>query len=102
MKTNKHTMKKSLLLITLIFIAFINLKAQHPEKILIFLLTDFESNNPYPHYPGWLTDTINPWVIDNDNPENIWQIGKPYKTAFDTAYTTPNAIMTDTPDERSL
>lgn len=34
--------------------------------------------------------------IDTTNPSNIWQIGKPQKTFFDSAYSKPNAIVTDT------
>ncbi len=92
----KNLLMKKHLLILIILFTFINLKAQHPDKIIIFLLTDFETNYPDHGLGGWLTDSINPWVIDDDNPENIWQIGKPYKTAFDTAYTVPNSIITDT------
>ncbi|MEA1898016.1 MAG: T9SS type A sorting domain-containing protein, partial [Bacteroidota bacterium] len=43
-----------------------------------------------------LTDTINPWVIDESNPDNIWQIGESHKTILGPAGTPPNAIMTDT------
>ena len=35
-------------------------------------------------------------VIMNDIPENIWQIGKPSKTFFDTAFSISNAMVTDT------
>lgn len=87
---------KKLLLVTVALFIITCLKAQHPEKIIHFLKTNFENNNPYPYYPGWLTDTINPWVIDESNPENVWQIGKPHKAIFDTAYSVPNAIITDT------
>lgn len=34
--------------------------------------------------------------IDNNNPNNIWQIGVPQKTYFDSAYSVTNAIVTDT------
>lgn len=94
-KLQISNMRKLLIILTTLFF-FTNLKAQHPEKIIIFLKTNFENNNPYPYYPGWLTDTINPWIIDEEDPENIWQVGKTYKAAFDTAYSVPNAIMTDT------
>ncbi len=85
-------MRKILILFTLLFL-ITNLKAQHH---IVFLLTDFETNYPNHGLGGWLTDSINPWIIDETNPENIWQIGEPYKASFDTAYSTPNAIMTDT------
>lgn len=68
---------------------------KNPGSILHFYITNFENNNPYPFY-GWLTDTINPWVIDTTNPSNIWQIGKPNKVNFDSAYTVPFAMVTDT------
>lgn len=36
-------------------------------------------------------------IIDHIlNPNNIWQIGKPSKTLFDTAYSPTHSIMTDT------
>ena len=40
----------------------------------------------------------NAWriTIDTSNPANIWQIGKPQKIFFDSAYSTPHAIVTDT------
>lgn len=34
-------------------------------------------------------------IIDTLHPNNIWQIGKPQKVLFDSAYTKPNAIVTD-------
>jgi hypothetical protein len=34
--------------------------------------------------------------IDNSQPNNIWQIGKPQKIFFDSAYSKPKAIVTDT------
>jgi hypothetical protein len=35
-------------------------------------------------------------VIDTANHQNIWQIGRPKKVFFDSAYSKPNAIITDT------
>ena len=87
---------RKLFIVLITLLLFTNLKAQHPDKVIIFLLTDFETNYPDNGLGGWLTDSVNPWIIDETNPENIWQIGKPYKAAFDTAYSVPNAIMTDT------
>ncbi len=75
-------MKKYLFIIASLFF-FINSIATPPE-VLISLITNFENNNSFP------------WVIDESNPDNIWQIGKSYKTVFGSAYTPPNAIMTDT------
>jgi len=34
--------------------------------------------------------------IDHSLPGNVWQIGKPQKPYFDSAYSAPNAIVTDT------
>ena len=34
--------------------------------------------------------------IDTANVNNVWQIGAPTKTFFDSAYSAPNAIVTDT------
>lgn len=34
--------------------------------------------------------------IDTANPNNIWQIGQPQKTMFDSAFSLPNVIVTDT------
>lgn len=34
--------------------------------------------------------------IDTAYAENIWQVGRPSKTFFDSAYSAPNAIVTDT------
>ena len=44
-------------------------------------------------------DSLNsPFVIIDTafNPTNIWQIGQPQKTLFDSAYSRPNALLTDT------
>jgi len=68
-----------------------NLK-DDPRATLHFFITDFEGNNSYLN----CTDTINPWVIDTINAENIWQIGKPNKVFFDSAHNVPNCIVTDT------
>jgi len=35
-------------------------------------------------------------TIDTSQPNNIWQIGKPQKIFFDSAFSIPNAIVTDT------
>jgi hypothetical protein len=37
-----------------------------------------------------------PNIKNDTNPGNIWQIGQPSKTVFDSAYSVPNAIVTDT------
>ena len=86
-------MKKYIFILASLFF-FINSIATPPE-VLIYLITNFGNNNPYPHYPI-LTDTINPWVIDESNPDNIWQIGESHKSILGPANTFSNAIMTDT------
>ena len=40
-------------------------------------------------------DSIEPIFIDTNLPNNIWEIGKPEKRFFYSAYTFPNAILTD-------
>ena len=42
---------------------------------------------------AWNYDFIK---LDTTNPQNSWQIGPPQKNLFDSAYSLPNAIMTDT------
>jgi len=52
-------------------------------------VTHFDTSNVL-DYSGWLhIDTIN-------YHHNQWQIGKPNKRLFDSSYTRPNAIITDT------
>lgn len=41
------------------------------------------------------SDTIGVY-IDSNNINNIWQVGTPQKTLFDSAYSASNAIITDT------
>jgi hypothetical protein len=51
---------------------------------------------------GWNLDFDSPAFLDrvyNDtvsNPNCIWQVGHPTKTVFNSAYSNPNAIVTDT------
>lgn len=46
--------------------------------------------------PSSLTD-YHPFIsIDSTNSHNVWQVGKPNKAIFTSAYTPPNAIVTDT------
>ncbi|MEI6456692.1 MAG: T9SS type A sorting domain-containing protein [bacterium] len=55
--------------------------------------------------PRSIGDTLGPWTIITleeptefiqiaPEPDNIWQIGEPRKTFFNSAYTVPNAIVT--------
>src|SRR6266478_1466792 len=41
-------------------------------------------------------DKPEPVYIDTTLSGNIWQIGRPQKVFFDSAFTRPNAIVTDT------
>lgn len=41
-------------------------------------------------------EEIYPYLEVGNNPQNIWQIGKPNKLFFDSADASPNAIVTDT------
>jgi hypothetical protein len=36
------------------------------------------------------------FIDTNENPNNIWQIGPPQKSIFDSSYSMPNVIVTDT------
>ncbi len=50
----------------------------------------------YQYFDG--ADTLTTSVIVNivSDSSNVWQIGRPQKTIFDSAATLPNAIVTDT------
>jgi hypothetical protein len=80
-------MKKTILIITLFLSVFSSyLTAQTrtwPGDIMgIWSVVDFDTNSNYIH-------------IDTSS-QNIWQIGRPQKNIFDSAYSVPNAIITDT------
>ena len=83
-------MKKILLIISLSLITSF-LSAQLPMGY-------YESISFDPPSPVYIsinvTDTI--LQIDKSIVGNIWQIGKPQKTIFNSAYSLPNAIVTDT------
>jgi hypothetical protein len=74
------------------------------SAFLITFLACLFSSNAQTKAPG---DTIGIWSeIDFDNSvnfihndtsaQNIWQIGRPQKTIFDSAYSAPNVMITDT------
>jgi hypothetical protein len=76
-------MKKTTILIVL-FLSFFCLKAQTkvPGDIVgIWNVINFDSTVNYIH-------------IDT-SAQNIWQIGRPQKILFDSAYSAPNAMITD-------
>lgn len=54
-----------------------------------FLTQYFDGADTLPEY------SIIP-IIDTANTNNIWQIGSPQKILFDSSYTLPNALITDT------
>jgi len=58
---------------------------------ITFAQTDYiiDFDSPYSQNNHIMIDTLS-------NPNNIWQIGVPDKTVFDSAYSLANAIVTDT------
>lgn len=72
-------------------------------KLIFTIMTLLLCNTAYTQWGFFQTfespnDTFNDkFIIDTVNyPNNVWQIGKPQKTVFDSAYSYPNAIVTDT------
>ena len=72
-------------------------------KLIFTLIALLLCNTAYTQWGFFQTfespnDTFNDkFIIDTVNyPNNVWQIGKPQKTVFDSAYSYPNAIVTDT------
>ena len=53
----------------------------------------------HPKYDGshayWFAN-VNPKVYLDSSGQNIWQIGQPQKSFFDSAWSAPNALVTDT------
>ena len=83
-------MKKNLLFISLSLITSL-LSAQ---SLGYYESISFDS--PHPMYISInIPDSII-LKIDTSTTGNIWQIGKPLKTIFDSTYSYPNAIVTDT------
>lgn len=72
------------------------------RKLLLLLavaapLASYSQKIKSQYFDGADTMVINSIVIELDTASsNIWQIGKPQKTIFDSAATLPNAIVTDT------
>lgn len=67
------------------------------KKIILFLnlVISYSVQSQHTTLIDFETPTID-ISIDTSNPNNIWQIGKPQKSVFDTAYSGMNAIVTDT------
>ena len=72
------------------------------QLLLIFLLTCFVANaqEPYTHAASDKVDfeynpKINEFIKLDTNNVNIWRIGKPDKSKFNSAYSGNNVIVTD-------
>jgi hypothetical protein len=65
---------------------------------LVFCSQSFMAQMPYYQYfDGANTNPANSIIVGiQTSSTNIWQIGKPQKTLFSSASTTPNVIVTDT------
>lgn len=61
--------------------------------IFIFISINSFSQNYFIDFENGKDSLIR---IDKTNPSNIWQIGKPQKIFFDSAYSISNTIVTDT------
>lgn len=74
------------------------MKIQYYATILLTLIVRSSIAQYYTQYfEGADTSLWEAILIDIDpDSSNIWQIGKPQKTIFDSAATFPNAIVTDT------
>lgn len=73
------TMHRFLLLIGGVFIVTLSLGQSY---------WDFEN-------PNWWPDSV---YLDETDTSNVWEIGTPQKTLFTSAYSIPNAIVTDLVD----
>lgn len=69
-------MKSQIILLVLVLLAKSGIGQEHERMI------DF--------------DSIGHVYIDTLNADNIWQVGQPQKTLFDSAFSAPNVIITDT------
>ncbi len=69
---------------------------KHLLSTFVLLLISVFANAQFGTFINFesVTDTL--IKIDTSQHPNIWQIGKPHKTIFDTAYSAPNALVTDT------
>ena len=73
------------------------------KALLLLLLLPLFANGQWHPWSNLITfdpgDTVWRHVVNIDTVHyhhNIWQVGKPQKTVFDSAYSMPNAIVTDT------
>lgn len=65
---------------------------------LLFLSSSAQVWNHNNHIDFDAIDTLGPKaiIIDTTYHNNVWQIGRPNKTAFTAAHSNPNALITDT------
>ena len=73
------------------------------KRLALLLIISLLCYNTYAQWGAVLVDkkytfdsNSNKVVIDTAEHPNIWQIGRPQKIYFDSAYSRPNAIVTDT------
>lgn len=72
------------------------------KKTLLFLLFVFSAlqgnsqSTRKQYFDGADTSTTSLKIILDTSSTNIWQIGSPHKSIFDSAATLPNALVTDT------
>lgn len=88
-------MKKIFISVLLFFVCF-GAKAQYYYGVDLY---DFDSANTYYScWGGYMAEPLDSRLfIDTVHyKHNEWQIGKPNKRVFDSAFTYPNAIVTDT------
>lgn len=64
--------------------------------ILFFISVSLIAQRPQLNWDTITFEKINTEILMNDIPENIWQIGTPSKSYFDTAFSVPYALVTDT------
>ncbi len=68
------------------------------KKLLLLLFLLATTSSSYGQFDPLVFsfDTIEPIFIDTNLAGNVWQIGRPQKFYFDSAYSSPNVIVTDT------
>ena len=75
-------------LLTLLFsIAVLSTSGQVPYQLTF-------GAGPTLHFDD--TTSTQYFYVDTNVTGNVWQIGKPQKTLFDSAYSAPNALVIDT------
>lgn len=82
----RHHIVPRKILVTALFALMINTFCLGQYNPYIFNFDEIIIGNDYREF----------FIFENTNGNNIWQVGKPNKTLFDTACTKPNALVTDT------